>query len=138
MSVAARGRFGGRLFFAGLTAKGKETLTLVDLAAMGRAATEGIMARGGTQQGDKTLLDALIPAIEKIELFRGNGRRIASEHFKRPPKRPPRRSIRPRTGRRSAADSPLWASSKGTVDPGIVAVATVMRAAVQTLEDNEE
>ena len=52
---------------AGMTAKGKTTLTLADLVAMGRNAVQGMMARGSASQGDKTLLDAVIPAIDKIE-----------------------------------------------------------------------
>ena len=54
---------------AGMTAKGKQTLTLGDVVAMGRNAVEGMRARGGASQGDKTLLDAIIPAIDKIEEF---------------------------------------------------------------------
>ena len=54
---------------AGMTAKGKTSLTLADLVAMGRNAVEGMKARGGASAGDKTLLDAVIPAIDKIEEF---------------------------------------------------------------------
>jgi dihydroxyacetone kinase-like protein len=32
-----------------------------------RAAVEGIRARGGASLGDKTLLDALVPAIDRLE-----------------------------------------------------------------------
>jgi len=32
-----------------------------------RAAVEGIQARGGASLGDKTLLDALVPAIDRLE-----------------------------------------------------------------------
>ncbi len=32
-----------------------------------RAAAEGIMARGGASLGDKTLLDALVPATDELE-----------------------------------------------------------------------
>lgn len=52
---------------AGVYAKGKNTLTLTDLVAMLRSAIEGIMARGGASLGDKTLLDALAPATDKLE-----------------------------------------------------------------------
>ena len=96
---------------------------------MGRAATEDIMAHGGAQQGDKTLLDALIPAIEKIELFARGRPEDCLGAVKLPPKQPPRQWIRPRTGRRTRPTVLCGRASKGTVDPGIVAVATVMRAA---------
>lgn len=48
-------------------AKGKTELNLSDLAAMGRAAVEGVMQRGGSKVGDKTMLDALVPAITALE-----------------------------------------------------------------------
>src|SRR5690349_7036091 len=47
--------------------KGKETVTLTELAEMVGAAVDGIMARGGAKLGDKTLLDALIPVREKLD-----------------------------------------------------------------------
>ena len=48
-------------------AKGKTELNLSDLAAMGRAAVEGVMQRGGSKVGDKTMLNALVPAITALE-----------------------------------------------------------------------
>lgn len=48
-------------------AKGKTELNLSDLATMGRAAVEGVMQRGGSKVGDKTMLDALNPAIIALE-----------------------------------------------------------------------
>jgi dihydroxyacetone kinase/dihydroxyacetone kinase-like protein len=47
-----------------------KTLDVIDGAAavaMLRAATDGIMARGNASLGDKTLLDALIPATDELE-----------------------------------------------------------------------
>ncbi len=38
-----------------------------DVIAMLRAATTGIMARGGASLGEKTLLDALVPATDSLE-----------------------------------------------------------------------
>ena len=52
---------------AGLKAKGKTELTTADIIQMGRAAVQGMMARGGAQVGDKTLLDAIVPALDKVE-----------------------------------------------------------------------
>ncbi len=48
-------------------AKGKTELTLQDFAAMGRAGVAGIMVRGKSKAGDKTMLDALLPAVEALE-----------------------------------------------------------------------
>lgn len=58
---------GKALMRAGRALGAKELLTLPDLAAMGRAAAEGIVQRGKAHLGDKTILDALIPAVEVLE-----------------------------------------------------------------------
>ncbi len=58
-------------------AKGKTELTLEDLAAMGRAAVNGVMQRGGSKIGDKTMLDALHPAVCALEDAAANGKTIA-------------------------------------------------------------
>jgi dihydroxyacetone kinase len=38
-----------------------------------RAAIEGIKQRGDTDLGDKTLLDALVPAVDELEAALGDG-----------------------------------------------------------------
>jgi dihydroxyacetone kinase phosphoprotein-dependent L subunit len=48
---------------AGVAAGDKTELTPEDVISMLRAAITGIMARGGASLGEKTLLDALVPAI---------------------------------------------------------------------------
>ena len=52
---------------AGSAAGAKTALSGVDAVAMLRAAVAGIQARGGASLGDKTLLDALVPAIDRLE-----------------------------------------------------------------------
>jgi phosphoenolpyruvate---glycerone phosphotransferase subunit DhaL len=52
---------------AGATAGDRTELAPEDLIAMLRAAITGIMARGGASLGEKTLLDALIPATDSLE-----------------------------------------------------------------------
>jgi dihydroxyacetone kinase phosphoprotein-dependent L subunit len=52
---------------AGAAAGAKTELSAADVVAMLRAAVEGIQARGGASLGDKTLLDALVPAIDRLE-----------------------------------------------------------------------
>ena len=42
----------------------KVALTLADIVSMLEAAAEGISDRGGAEVGDKTILDALVPAVE--------------------------------------------------------------------------
>lgn len=51
---------------AAMAVKGKEEITGTDVVAMLRAATEGIKARGNSDVGDKTLLDALVPTTDAL------------------------------------------------------------------------
>jgi dihydroxyacetone kinase/dihydroxyacetone kinase-like protein len=52
---------------AGVKAGDKTELSTDDVIAMLRASVAGIMQRGQSALGDKTLLDALIPAIDSLE-----------------------------------------------------------------------
>ena len=58
----------GTAFLRASQAAGEKTeLTGEDVIAILRAAVAGIMHRGGASLGDKTLLDALVPAIDALE-----------------------------------------------------------------------
>ena len=52
---------------AGITAGDRTELSPEDVIAMLRASITGIMARGGASLGEKTLLDALVPATDALE-----------------------------------------------------------------------
>ncbi len=52
---------------AGFAAGDKVELTAEDVIAMLRAAEEGMKKRGQSDLGDKTLLDAYIPAVDELE-----------------------------------------------------------------------
>jgi len=54
--------------------KGKTTCSLADMARMGRAALDGVMERGQAQVGEKTMLDALHPAVVILESFASQGK----------------------------------------------------------------
>jgi dihydroxyacetone kinase/dihydroxyacetone kinase-like protein len=58
---------------AGTTAGNRTEVTADDAVAMLRAAIEGIKARGQSDVGDKTLLDALVPATDRLEAELGAG-----------------------------------------------------------------
>src|SRR5437764_6846583 len=53
--------------------------TGADVIAALRAAIEGIKQRGNTDLGDKTLLDALVPAVDTLEEALPNGTQAAIE-----------------------------------------------------------
>lgn len=52
---------------AGMNLGSKVEITRPDVIAMFRSAIEGIKKRGQTDLGDKTLLDALVPAVDALE-----------------------------------------------------------------------
>jgi len=52
---------------AGARLKGLDSITGQDVVDALRASVEGIMKRGKADLGDKTLLDALVPAIDALE-----------------------------------------------------------------------
>ena len=73
----ASGPIWGSAFWAmGKFAQGKEKLNLVELGDMVQAAIDAIQKRGGAKLGDKTLLDALIPAVESIRASGAAGERF--------------------------------------------------------------
>jgi len=58
-------------------AKGKESLDLATVADMAEAAAQGVRERGKSDVGDKTLLDALVPAAESLRVSAKEGRALA-------------------------------------------------------------
>ncbi len=71
---AAMGPLYGTAFVrAGKAVAGKETFDGADVAAMLEAARDGIVARGKAGAGDKTMLDAIMPAAEAARRAAGAG-----------------------------------------------------------------
>jgi dihydroxyacetone kinase phosphoprotein-dependent L subunit len=114
---------------AGALSRGKDSITLAELGAMLRNSMAGIQARGGASLGDKTILDALEPIAATIEerakdpecsllatLREAADKATATIETTKP--WTARRGRQSFTGERSA----------GTLDPGIVAIATIMQA----------
>ena len=108
--------------------KDRTELTGQDAVAMLRAAAEGIKARGRSDVGDKTLLDALVPMTDALEAALRDADRPAD---------PARLAALTATAARAAADAttPMRAMrgrqsytgerSIGSPDPGAVAVAVM-------------
>lgn len=70
----------GTAFLRAASAAGdKTTFTLADVVAMLRAAIEGIQQRGGASLGEKTLLDALVPAVDSLEASAADPQ-LAADH----------------------------------------------------------
>ena len=112
---------------AGMLCKDKTSITLEDLEKIASAAIEGIQQRGGALPGDKTLIDVLIPVRDTIgEHVRGDGDHCAAlrdataaaeDAAERAKSWVARRGRQQFTGERSC----------GTPDPGMVAIATILR-----------
>ncbi len=59
--------FGSLFNQAGRVAKGKDNISLEDLAAMFESSLNKISSLGGAKVGDKTLVDALEPAVKALK-----------------------------------------------------------------------
>lgn len=65
---AAGPLYGAFFLKAALIAKqNTQSITLAELSTMFRAGLEGIQMRGKAELGDKTMVDALLPAVEALE-----------------------------------------------------------------------
>lgn len=113
---------------AGVAAGTADQLEPAQIIAMLRAAIEGIKARGKSDVGDKTLLDALVPAVDTLEerVDAGDDAAaalraaavVAREHAEAT------RSMQAMRGRASYTGE----RSIGTLDAGAVAVAVMFEA----------
>ena len=100
-----------------------------------RAAIEGIKARGRSDVGDKTLLDAIVPAVDTIEEQhrprRRRGRHAAGGRSDGPERAEATRSMQAMRGRASYTGE----RSIGTLDAGAVAVAVMFEALADKWQD---
>ena len=104
-----------------------ETVTPQQFAAAVRAGLEGVVARGKAEPGDKTMLDALIPAADA--LAEGGDLVTAAERAADAAEEGMRATI-PLVARKGRA-SYLGDRSSGHQDPGATSSALMMRAAAQ-------
>lgn len=68
--------YGTAFMKAGMVSKGKETLNAEDISAILGAAIEGIIQRGKATTGEKTMLDAIVPAKEAYDKAIAEGKSI--------------------------------------------------------------
>ncbi|HWT23075.1 MAG TPA: dihydroxyacetone kinase subunit DhaL [Solirubrobacteraceae bacterium] len=74
----AAGPLYGTLFLQmGQSAAGRDSLDLEGWTAALDAGVKGVQARGKAQEGDKTMLDALLPAVEALRSAAGEGAGLA-------------------------------------------------------------
>jgi dihydroxyacetone kinase/dihydroxyacetone kinase-like protein len=149
VAVTITGRIGGTsgpiwgtaFLRAGAVAAGKMALEPADVVAMLRAAVEGIKQRGQAELGDKTLLDALVPATDALEreLDAGNGSTAAIQAAS-VAARAAAEATKDMVARRGRAAN-TGERSRGSVDAGATAVAVMLErisaawAAAESEED---
>ena len=109
---------------AGMASKDLTEVDFEQLTAMVSNAIEGIMARGGAQRGDKTLLDALLPIQDKLQEMDGSDMAavLAAVTAEADKAIDETRSLVAHRGRASQVGE----RSANTPDPGIVGIATIL------------
>src|SRR3954466_1550727 len=73
----AAGPLYGAFFLRAAQLPQKDAINLNELVAMFRAGLEGIQQRGKAQVGDKTMVDALEPAVDALEAAAKEGRPLS-------------------------------------------------------------
>ena len=68
--------FATAMMRGGAVVKDREDVGAADVAEIGRAALQGLMDRGKASLGDKTLLDALAPAIDAFDGAHRSGKSL--------------------------------------------------------------
>ena len=69
--------FASAMMRGGAVVKDREDVGSADVVPIARAALQGLMERGKAKLGDKTMLDALAPAIEAFDKVQQTGKSLA-------------------------------------------------------------
>ena len=138
MTIASRvggvsGAIWGTAFLrASVVAGTKTELTADDIVAMCRAAIEGMKKRGQSDLGDKTLLDAFVPAVEEFaRVARGGGSTAEALKAASVMARSKTEEIKPWVAKRGRA-SYTGERSCNTYDAGSIAIAMMAERLAET------
>lgn len=133
----ASGPLYGTLFLQmGNATVGRTDLTLADFATALRAGVDGVIARGKASPGDKTMVDALLPALHALDAARENGVSVGAA-LRRAADAAEQGAIAttPLVARKGRA-SYLGERSAGHRDPGATSASLLLRAAADVLSAN--
>jgi dihydroxyacetone kinase/dihydroxyacetone kinase-like protein len=146
VAVVITGRIGGTsgpiwgtAFIRAGTVAGDKPLDADLVIAMLRASVEGIMQRGQAEMGDKTLLDAFVPAIDVLERELGAGASAGEAlELASAAARTAAEATKDMVAKRGRA-AYTGERSRGSVDAGAIAVAEMLEriSAAWTAEDNK-
>jgi dihydroxyacetone kinase-like protein len=135
----AGGPLYGTLFLQmGMAASGKGELSPDDWAAALEAGIAGVQARGKAEPGDKTMIDALVPARDALKAALGGGATFADAL--RQSAAAAEQGVRdtvPLVARKGRA-SYLGERSAGHQDPGATSSHLLVEAAAETWGNSEE
>jgi dihydroxyacetone kinase phosphoprotein-dependent L subunit len=120
---------------AGGSLAGKAEPSGEDVVAAFRAAIEGVKQRGNTDLGDKTLLDALVPAVDTLEASLGDGVATAIERAA-VTARESAEATKGMLAQRGRA-SYTGERSRDSVDAGAVGVAVMFEAVSKAWRESE-
>jgi dihydroxyacetone kinase-like protein len=124
--------FGTIFIQAGQAATGKSELALADWAAMLDAATNGVINRGKAAVGDKTMLDALVPAVQALkDALNANQTLGAALQLSAQAAKKGLQSTLPLVARKGRA-SYLGERSAGHLDPGATSAMLLLKTAADT------
>jgi dihydroxyacetone kinase-like protein len=122
---------------AGKTVKGKEEIDVQDVSRMFQAATEGIVEKGRATLGDKTILDALIPASEAAREVAARGGSV-SETFQKASTAAKEGAQKTKKLKAKAGRARSFGErTQGVQDPGATAVYLFLNELLSTISDLE-
>jgi len=133
----ASGPLYGTLFLQlGAATAGRTEITSDDWIAALKAAIQGVQARGKAEPGDKTMLDALLPALEALDREAGGSFADALRASANAAEEGMRATI-PLVARKGRA-SYLGERSAGHQDPGATSSYLLLKAAADTWGDGAD
>jgi len=120
--------FGALFSSAGMKLKGKKEVGLNELADAFKTSADMIMKLGGAKPGDKTMVDALVPAVEALQEAAKSGKTL-KEAFKEAAEAAQKgaEATKNMIAKKGKA-SYLGDKTLGHPDPGAVAVALIFKS----------
>lgn len=122
----------------GTATANKSELTLAEWTAAFEAAVNGVVARGKAQSGDKTMIDALLPALAALKTAGSDSAELgAALGQSAKAAKLGSESTVPLVARKGRA-SYLGERSAGHLDPGSASTALLLRTAAELLAPSED
>jgi dihydroxyacetone kinase-like protein len=130
----AAGPLYGTLFLQmGTASAGREELDLAGWTAALEAAVNGVQARGKAEPGDKTMIDALLPAVDALRAAAGDGADTADALQRSAAAAEEGMNATTPMEARKGRASYLGPRSVGHQDPGATSSHLLLRSAAETL-----